>query len=91
MRPGLHPWVDKIPWRREWLPTPVFLPEEPQGQRSLMGYSPWGPKELDTTEWLTLLTIYIVFTTTYITLDIVSNLQMVLSTWENYKQKLHFI
>ena len=77
MRPGLHPWVDKIPWRREWLPTPVFLPEEPQGQRSLMGYSPWGPKELDTTEWLTLLTIYIVFTTTYITLDIVSNLQMV--------------
>ena len=91
MRPGLHPWVDKIPWRREWLPTPVFLPEEPQGQRSLMGYSPWGPKELDTTEWLTLLTIYIVFTTTHITLDIVSNLQMVLSTWENYKQKLHFI
>ena len=77
MRPGLHPWVDKIPWRREWLPTPVFLPGEPQGQKSLMGYSPWGPKELDTTEWLTLLTIYIVFTTTYITLDIVSNLQMV--------------
>ena len=77
MRPGFHPWVDKIPWRREWLPTPVFLPGEPQGQRSLMGYSPWGPKELDTTEWLTLLTVYIVFTTIYITLDIVSNLQMV--------------
>ena len=35
--------VKKIPWRREWLPTPVFLPgEEFHGQRSLVGYSPWG-------------------------------------------------
>ena len=31
------PWVRKIPWRREWLPTPVFLPRESQGQRSLVG------------------------------------------------------
>ena len=38
------------PWRRKWQPTPVFLPEESQGQRSLAGYSPWGPKELDMTE-----------------------------------------
>ena len=44
----------EIPWRREWLPTPVFLPGEFQGQRSLAGYSPWGRKESDTTEWLTL-------------------------------------
>ena len=42
-----------MPWRREWLPTPVFLPEESHGQRSLAGYSPWSHKELDTTEWLT--------------------------------------
>ena len=39
----------KIPWRREWLPTPVFLPGKSHGQRSLVGYSPWGHKELDIT------------------------------------------
>ena len=33
------PWVRKIPWRRAWRPTPVFLPEESHGQRSLVGYS----------------------------------------------------
>ena len=43
----------KISWRREWLPTPVFLPEEFHEQRSLVGYSPWDRKELDTTEFLT--------------------------------------
>ena len=47
-------WVGKIPWRREWLPAPVFLPGKSHGQMSLAGYSPWGHKELDTTEWLTL-------------------------------------
>ena len=41
-------------WRREWQPTPVFLPGESQGQRSLVGCSPWGGKESDTTEQLTL-------------------------------------
>ena len=40
----------KIPWRRKWLPTPVFLPGEFHGQRSLEGYSPWGCKESDMTE-----------------------------------------
>ena len=49
-----HPWVKKSPWRREWLPTSVFLPREIHGQRSLVGYSPWGHKESDTTERLTL-------------------------------------
>ena len=39
-------WVRKIPWRREWLPTPVFLPGEFRGQKSLMGYSPLGPNIL---------------------------------------------
>ena len=56
-RPRFDPWIRKIPWRREWLPTPVFLPGEFHGQRSLAGYSPWGPKESDTTKWLTLLLI----------------------------------
>ena len=41
---GFDPWVEKIPWRREWQPTPVFLPGEFRGQRSLVGYSPWGHK-----------------------------------------------
>ena len=39
---SLIPWVGKMPWRREWLPTPVFLPGEFHGWRSLVGYSPWG-------------------------------------------------
>ena len=43
----------KILWRREWLPTPVFLPEEFYGQRRLVSYSPWGCKESDMTEQLT--------------------------------------
>ena len=41
-------WQD--PPRREWLPTPVFLPGKSHGQRNLVGYSPWDHKELDTTE-----------------------------------------
>ena len=53
-RPGFDIWVGKIPWRREWLPTPVFLPGEVHGQRSLVGYSPWDCRESDTTERLTL-------------------------------------
>ena len=51
---GFNPWVGKIPWRRKWQPTPVFLPGESHGQRSLVGYSPWGHKESDMTKWLTL-------------------------------------
>ena len=45
-------WVGKIPWKKEWQPTPVFLPGESHGQRNLAA-SPWGPKESDTTERLT--------------------------------------
>ena len=44
------PWVEKIPRRRKWQPTPVFLPGKSLGQRSMAGYSPWRGKELDTTE-----------------------------------------
>ena len=47
---GFNPWAGKIPWRREWLPTPVFGPGEFHGQRSLVGYSPWSCKELDMTD-----------------------------------------
>ena len=50
----LYSQVRKIFWRREWLPTPVFLPGEFHGQRNLAGYNPWGGKESDTTEKLTL-------------------------------------
>ena len=46
----VDPWVGKIPWRRAWQPTLVFLPGESHGQRSLVGYSPWGCKESDMTE-----------------------------------------
>ena len=51
--PGFDPWVGKIPWRRKWQPTPVLLPGKFHGLRSLVGYSPWGCKESDTTEQLT--------------------------------------
>ena len=51
---GSIPGLGRSPGeRRDWQPTPVFLPGEFYGQRSLVGYSPWGLKEWDTTEWLT--------------------------------------
>ena len=50
VRPGFDPWVEKMPWRRAWQPTLLFLPGESHGQRRLVGYSPWGHKELDKTE-----------------------------------------
>ena len=52
-RPSFDPWVGKIPWRRKWQPTPVFLPGKSHGQRSLAGYRLWDSKELGTTEQLT--------------------------------------
>ena len=51
---GLTPGSGRFPWRREWQPTSVFLPEVSYGQRSLVGYRPWGHKELDMTEALIL-------------------------------------
>ena len=53
-RPGFNSWIGKIPWRRELQPTPVFLPGEFHGQRSLAVYSPQGCKESDITGRLTL-------------------------------------
>ena len=49
-RLGFGPSVRKIPWRRKWQPTPLFLPGEFHGQGNLVGYSPGGHKELNTTE-----------------------------------------
>ena len=51
-RPEFDPSVGKIPQRRKWQPTPVFLPGESHGQRSLAGYSPWDHKKLDMTKQL---------------------------------------
>ena len=49
---GFDPWVGKIPWRRKWQLTPVFLPGKSHGQRSLAGYSSWVVEESDTSEQL---------------------------------------
>ena len=49
-RHGFNSWVRKIPWQKAWQPTLVFLPGKSHGQRSLVGYSSWGHKELETTE-----------------------------------------
>ena len=50
-RCGFNPYVGKIPWRRKWDPTPVFLPGKSHGQRNPVGFSPWGHKEWDMTYW----------------------------------------
>ena len=53
-RHGFYPWVRKIPWSRKWQPTPVVLPGKFLGQKCLVSSSPWGHKELDTSEQLSL-------------------------------------
>ena len=50
MRQEFNLWVRKMPWRRKWQPTPVFLPGKSNGQRSLAVYSPWGCKASDMTQ-----------------------------------------
>ena len=60
-RPGMlsfKSWLYHLIWRRKWQPTPVLLPGKFHGCRSLIGYSPWGHKELDMTEWLHFLSFY---------------------------------
>ena len=49
-RCGFDPWVRKVPWRRKWQPTAVFFPGKLHRQGRLVGYSPWGCKESDTTK-----------------------------------------
>ena len=51
-RPGFNPWVGKIPWRRKWQPTPVFLPGKSYGQRSLVGYCPVDGRRVGL-DWVT--------------------------------------
>jgi len=51
------PRLGRFTWQREWLPIPVFLPGEFHRQRTLVGYSPWDHKELDTTKHLSLFPI----------------------------------
>ena len=46
----VDPWVGKIPWKRKWQPTPVFLPGKFHGQKSLVEYSLGGHEQLDVTE-----------------------------------------
>ena len=59
-------WVRSLdgedPWRRKWQPTPVLLPGKSHGRRSLTGYSPWGLKELDTTERLHFTSLHFMIT-----------------------------
>ena len=62
---GFIPWVGKIPWRREWQPTPVFLPGESHGQRNVVGHRPWGCKESDPTEQLTYTHMYFKYVSVY--------------------------
>ena len=51
-RPGFDPWVGRIPWRRKWQPTPVSLPGDSHGRRSLVGYNLWGHRvEHDWSKW----------------------------------------
>ena len=57
--PSFNTWVRESPWRNERLPTTVFLPGESHGQRILAGYKPWGCKDWDMTEQLTLSLTYI--------------------------------
>ena len=57
-RPRFDPWVGKVSWRRKWQPTPLFMPGKSHGLRSLVGYRPWGHKELDVTEWLHFLSLF---------------------------------
>ena len=74
---GSDPWVGKIWWRREWQSVPVFLPGEFHGQRSPVGYSPWGHKKSDMAERLTHWTItpagyYCIFTLPFLFLGLSS-------------------
>ena len=89
--PGFHSWVGQIPWRRKWQSIPALLPGKSHGRRSLVGCSPWGRKELDTTErlhfhfhiqsfniwWYNF--VFVAFVGFFFFLDIFSRLDMFLS------------
>ena len=77
-RPRFNPWVGKIPWRRKWQPTPVFLSGESHGPRNLVGYSPRGRKESDMTERLHFLSF------TVFVVQLVKNPPAVWETWVRF-------
>ena len=83
-RLGFDPWVGNISWRREWQPTPVFLPGKSRGQRSLAGYSPWGLKESDMTEYLSTKT-FIVSGNGEVGVNLIYNPVWGLLTWRNFQ------
>ena len=58
-RCGFDPWVGKMPWKRKWQPTPIFLPGKPHVQRRLVDYSPWGSQNSQT--WLRDITTTVLF------------------------------
>jgi len=66
--PGSYLWVGKIPWRRKWQPTPVFLAEKSHGWRSLVGNRPWFCKESDMTERLQFLSLMVFWNSCHISL-----------------------
>ena len=84
-RCGFDPWVRKIPWRRKWQPTPVFLPGESHGQRSQVGYSPWGSKELDMTErastWVPPVNTFCARWFSYLSCSVSFQIWILLITW----------
>jgi len=77
-RPDFDPWVRKTPWRRKWQSISVLLPGKSHGQKSLVGYSPWGCKESDTTERLD----FIIWRTSVCSRNYIHN---------DYPQRLGFI
>ena len=85
-RPGFIAWFGKILLGRQWLTTPVFLPGESHGQRSLERYSPWGHKQSDMTEWPTLIWILIQVLTPgliILSLVILLDLSLIKTSWDS--------
>ena len=72
---GSIPGSGRSHWKRKWQSTPVFLPRESHGQRSLAGYSPRGPKESDRTEAISALSIHVIFITSPSSLSHLSSLE----------------
>ena len=88
-RCGFDPWVGKIPWRREWQPTPVFFPGESHEQRSLANYSALCRKESDTTEDLTHTTHKACITRVIVCVFFVTCFYSTLCFWQSFRF-IHF-
>ena len=82
---AFDPWVRKIPWRRKWQPSPVFLPGKSHGQRSLVGYSPQGCKKLDMTEASQHSTTHI-HSKTHIQIEIECKISCIVMTRKNMRE-----